>query len=403
MTLTVEEAGARFGVDWFRYQVDCFTHWQGEAPGQDGTPLDKMCVYYPTGKGKTKTTLTCLALRGAKEVVVIAPPVTHQQWRREGELLGIEVRPMSHAMFRMKDTKLSRNVPIIVDEFHLLGGQGGKGWQKFDRIAAGMKAPVLFCSATPNYNDAERVYCIAHVLDPWTNRGGYIAWLYQHCITEPNPFGRTPIVTGFLKYPDAAAFLADLPGVVYLPDDAPDILVDLPMGRALPEWFTRYGLDESRNRLMASQMEIRHRSRFLQIVNPATDRLHEDVSEMLGQCIGNATTPSLVFAARSQIAMTLKRELEENNVAFGYVDGKSSQSHKELELDRFKAGDYDVLIGTATLATGADGIDTMCDELVILDDTDDASLRRQLVGRILPRGVNARYKGKFAHRFVYNS
>jgi hypothetical protein len=30
----------------------------------------------------------------------------------------------------------------------------------------------------------------------------------------------------------------------------------------------------------------------------------------------------------------------------------------------------------------------VCDTLVILDDTDDDALRRQLIGRILPRGAD---------------
>ena len=44
------------------------------------------------------------------------------------------------------------------------------------------------------------------------------------------------------------------------------------------------------------------------------------------------------------------------------------------------------LVGTQTLATGTDGLDKMCDLLVILDDTEDNAMRRQLIGRIMPRG-----------------
>jgi hypothetical protein len=40
----------------------------------------------------------------------------------------------------------------------------------------------------------------------------------------------------------------------------------------------------------------------------------------------------------------------------------------------------------------------MCDTLIILDDTDDDSLRRQLVGRIMPRGEDTDATGKSVYR-----
>ena len=41
--------------------------------------------------------------------------------------------------------------------------------------------------------------------------------------------------------------------------------------------------------------------------------------------------------------------------------------------------------------------------MVIVDDTDDDALRRQLVGRILPRGIVTPddYVGRVAYRFTY--
>jgi hypothetical protein len=59
-----------------------------------------------------------------------------------------------------------------------------------------------------------------------------------------------------------------------------------------------------------------------------------------------------------------------------------------------------VLVGTASLATGTDGLDKMCDSLIILDDTEDDSLRRQLVGRIMPRGEAADASKKQVHRLL---
>jgi len=80
--------------------------------------------------------------------------------------------------------------------------------------------------------------------------------------------------------------------------------------------------------------------------------------------------------------------------------GGTSAKAKRNTIDAFVDGRLDVLIGTATLATGTDGMDKVCDTLVILDDTDDDALRRQLVGRIMPRGIGADAQKKQVYRLV---
>ena len=147
-----------------------------EQQVQDGAYL-RLCLYHATGKGKTIASLVCVAESGVHEVLVLAPPITHPGWRAWGEKLGIEVEAISHAKFRQKGYKVSRLRPIIVDEFHLLGGHTGQGWKKLDQLARGLQAALVICSATPNYNDAERCYCIQHVLDPTSCRGGMIAFV----------------------------------------------------------------------------------------------------------------------------------------------------------------------------------------------------------------------------------
>jgi superfamily II DNA or RNA helicase len=347
--------------------------------------------------------LTCVTLRDYTAVLIIAPPSTHAKWIHDAGVIGLNVDVMSHAKFRSPDTKISRHIPIIVDEFHLLGGQKGQGWKKLDRLAVGLRAPLIIGSATPNYNDAERVYCIAHVLHPLDNRGGYDAWLYQHCITEPNPFGRIPIVKGFRQYADAEQALAAMPGVAYLPDEAPDILQPVPLPFDLPEEFDEYGLDERNSRIMASLMEKRHQSRLQQIIGD-DGLLRQHVYDRLQQATEETDGPLLVFAAHSTVAEALARTYDRDGVKYGYVDGKTTLRTKEERIEAFRRGQVNVLIGTATLATGTDGIDKVCDTMVILDDTDDDSLRRQLVGRILPRGESAPdYSKKVALQFIYDN
>ena len=391
--------------DWLPHQVDAFKVWDdnGVWPPENREPLAKMCVYYPTGTGKTKIMLACVWLRGDDEVLVIAPPSTHNKWVAEGAVLGLRVTAVSHQKFRQPDFKISRQRAVICDEVHLLGGQSGKGFKKFDRAARGLQAPLILGSATPNWNDAERCYCIEHLIQPESTKGGFIEWLYVNCHTHENPFGRIPIVDEFRAFANASEYLDSLPGVVYLPDNAPDILRDVPLDIELGDEFETYHVDHTRERLMASDMEIRQRRRYHQIVDPETGRIREDVWDMLATLVGDSITPTMIFCAHSEIAKKLASDLQRAEVKHGYVDGNTTTKNKHIELENFKAGVYDVLVGTASIATGPDGIDKMCDTMVIVDDTDDASLRRQLLGRILPRGVvePEDYVGKVAYRFVY--
>jgi superfamily II DNA or RNA helicase len=87
-------------------------------------------------------------------------------------------------------------------------------------------------------------------------------------------------------------------------------------------------------------------------------------------------------------------------VNHGIVTGQTPKKTKELIIQEFRDGEYDVLVGTASLATGTDGLDKMCDWLVILDDTDDDALRRQLIGRIMPRGSDTDASKKQVYRLT---
>lgn len=385
----------RLGVKFFDWQDEFFADIQVSQ-------RQRSCLYFKTGAGKTSTALVGMALMGHTEVLVITPPSTYAQWIAAGAKVGVEVECMSHAKFRMKDTKLSRTKPVIADEMHLFGGHGGKGWIKLDRLAGSLKAPMILASATPNYNDADRVYCIEHILDPLNCRGGFLAWISRHCTTEPNHFGMMPIVTGFLQYPDdkmgAAKYLASLPGVFYLEDDLNYEIVDLPVRQWRHAAFEDFGYDPIDHRLMASGIEEKHRVIQRSLIEAGF--LRPDIYDELGMLVGNATTPVLVFANHSTVADALGFTLHFHKVKHAVITGSTPAKKKAAYIAAFNAGVFDVLVGTASLATGTDGMDKVCDTLVILDDTEDPSLRRQLIGRIMPRGLGGDASTKQVYRFT---
>jgi superfamily II DNA or RNA helicase len=395
LSRAVEGIAAAAGVTWFDHQLEAFTGWHDQQ-------VKKACLYFKTGSGKSITSLAMMKLAGQYSVLVVAPPSTHPEWQAQAAKLGMDVDTISHAKFRQPDYKLSRHKAVVVDEFHMLGGNTGKGWMKMDRMARHLQVPLVICSATPNYNDAERVYCIKHVLDPHGTKGGFLEFLHQHCNTRMNPFGATPLVDEdkpFQRFDSAAEFLASLPGVYYLEDDLVYTIGDVEVDIPVPAELETYGYDRRGHRLMASQMEERHTTVNLRLVDD-DGYIHSDVWAELITLVGQASTPTLVFSMHATVAHALAMMCDANNVRYGLVDGAVPTKQKALILREFKQGRMDLLIGTASLATGTDGLDKMCDNLIILDDTDDDALRRQLIGRIMPRGMDTDASKKVVTRIT---
>jgi hypothetical protein len=265
-------------------------------------------------------------------------------------------------------------------------------------MAMGLKAPLFLLSATPNYNDAERCYCVQHILSPSVVRGGYLQFLYENCTTEQNRFGMIPNVTGFKDYPDAAAFLADLPKVFYLPDDLVYDIEDVLYPELTPRTLEVLRYDERNHRMIASDIEYRHTVRYQGLVNQ-DGRLRRGITDTLIDHINAAGGTALVFCTHATVAYAVSESLGLRGVDHWIVTGKTGARSKDELIQAFLK-DGGVMVGTATLATGTDGMDKVCDTLIILDDTDDDALRRQLIGRIMPRGEQADVSAKRVLRFV---
>lgn len=395
MTEAINDLENEVGLTFLDYQRDTL-----EVAARMTLAAPRACLYYRTGAGKSYTSLALVRLWGHDGAVVIAPPSTHKAWEAAGARFKVTVECMSHAKFRMKGTTLSRFTPIIADEMHMFGGHKGQGWRKLHKLAQHLQAPLVMASATPNYNDADRVYCIESILDPVRTRGGYLEFVYRHCNTSQNPFGMEPLIDEahpFRNFKDAADYLSSLPGVFYLPDDLVYTINDISYPEEVPWPMEVYGYNERKHRVIASQIEERHTRRYQGLVD-AEGYLHDYVFEILTDLAGAATTPLLMYCDHATVAEALSKSLIEAQVKHGLVTGDTSKKVKDAIIQTFKAGVYDVLVGTATLATGTDGLDKMCDWLVIVDDTQDPSLRRQLIGRIMPRGEDVDASKKQVYR-----
>lgn len=390
--LAIDALAERAGITWFGYQREVL-----EAEFDTPSNALRACLYYRTGAGKTITSLALLALRAYHHAVVIAPPSTHDTWVEAGQRLGITVEAMSHAKFRVKGTKMSKVVPVIADEFHMFGGHGGQGWRKLDRLSAGLEAPLILASATPNYNDAERVYCIQHILDPHSCKGGFLEFVYAHCETSQNPFGSMPNVEGFKNFKDAAEYLSSLDKVYYLKDELVYTIDEIYIPENIPHSFNEFGIDLRRRRILASQIEERH-ARVNHNLVSEHGVLNGAVERQLLDLL-RAGEPTLIYATHATVAEAASKSLTVNGYNHALVTGKSSTKRKAKIIGDFRQGGFSWLIGTASLGTGTDGLDKVCHKLIILDDTDDDAARRQLIGRIMPRGADADASNKKVYRF----
>src|SRR6478735_2236633 len=172
---------------WSQPQRDAYLQW--------GASLKRQLLFFPTGKGKTKTALALIASRGHKRVVVIAPPKTHPDWKKDAALLGLDIRIESVNKFRMANTFYSKTLDVawIVDEYHQLGGHTGVGFKKFNKLMRTFTGDLIMASATPNYNDADRVFCLTAIGDEAPNRN-FLDWVWDNCICKPNHFSTIPDV-----------------------------------------------------------------------------------------------------------------------------------------------------------------------------------------------------------------
>lgn len=394
MKARLDSIRERLGVDkWFDWQLETYELWATNIK-------ERALLFYRTGGGKSVTALVMLKERNYGNAVVIAPPSTHPAWEEAAKKLGIDIECMSHAKFRMPATKMSKTVPVIADEFHLFGGSTGKGFDKLARLSRGLGAPLIMCSATPNYNDADRCYCVLRILDPDKTHGGILQFIYSNCTTEQNPFGTMPIVTGFQRYPNATEFLIDLPGVYYLPDNVESEIQDVVLPHVIPDEFEDYGYLRREHKLMASGMEERWARSFLNLIGD-DGLIRAKVYDEVGQLVGNAGGPVLIFAASATVALAMFKSLEAHKANAVLITGHDSKIAKNDKIQEFRDGAYDIMVGTATMGTGTDGLDKVCDTMILLQDTTDDAFRRQLIGRILPRGEDVDASGKTVWRVVF--
>lgn len=392
--MTLTEAEKILGKTLMDHQSEALKVF-GELPEPK-----RICLYHRTGAGKSITALLTLVLNGWTSALVIAPKSTHKQWVDLGESLGMNLEIITHAKFRQPNYLVSRSRPVVADEFHMLGGHKGVGWKKMDRLAASLQAPMILGSATPNYNDVERCYCVEKVLDPPSVKGGFLNFIYTHCITQENPWSVTPTVEKFREYANAEAYLVDLPNVVSLPDPYDPVIIDIFLESSTSTEFENMGLDRRNDRIMASDMEKRWARRRMDRTTP-NGKLKLVVYDVLERIAGQVAGPLLVFSESTEAAAALYHSALDRGVTVGLITGATKEAVRENFLDSFRKGQMDLLIGTSALATGTDGIDKVCDTMVILDDTSDPSLRRQLMGRILPRGLDVDYSKKQFFRILF--
>jgi len=153
-------------------------------------------------------------------------------------------------------------------------------------------------------------------------------------------------------------------------------------------YFEDYNYDARNHKIIASDMEKYHKRIYQQFIDD-DGFIRTDIMREIFVQMGLADRDKwLIFCSHAPVAKALFNTMIKLTNTVFFIDGDLAESVVESEKQGFiKTEGKAYLIGTATLATGVDGIDKVCQTLLILDDIrGDGSLRRQLIGRILPRG-----------------
>ena len=373
-----EQLGRMFGVTWKESQTNAYTRWQEQD-------LQRMLVLFPTGEGKSITGLALLAARGHRRATVVAPPKTQPKWIADAKKIGMQIEVVSPTKFRMQDFKVSKHHPLIIDEFHLLGGRDAIGWKKLKRGASVHVAEILMLSATPEYNSPERAFCVDAIA---TGQGNFENWFTEHCITEPNRFKYYPDITGFKQFKNSLEYLIAQSYTAYVRDDAEWNASEVTIPSHVNTELEMYGLSRRHGRLVASDMEKRHKRAEEQYIRP-NGLIHDDIIDVVTKII-EGEDKWLLFCAHKTVANSLYDTLYKYYEGrLHIINGDTKSDWVPKILEQFREPGPAILVGTTALATGVDGIDKVCQRLLILEDiVGDNALRRQLIGRILPRGLD---------------
>jgi len=368
---------------WSQSQREAYLTW--------GASLKRQLLFFPTGEGKTKTALALIASRGHKNVMVIAPTAAHAGWIRDGNRLGMNIVVHTFNRFRMPETsyKDKKDWAWIVDEFHMLGSHSAAGFKKFSRMMGSWNGDLIMCSATPNYNDAERVFCLTSIGDEIPNRN-YIDWLWDNCNCHPSRWSMIPDVDThrpFKRFDSAIDFLRSRPWVSYIEDKATWDEVTLYLPAPMNFLFELYNVNKREQKVMNSEMEKRHARvshRFIDDHGRFRQEVLNAVSKELSKYPDRKKW--MIFCFHKDVAKALYKTVTDNTFL---IDGDATAAGRvEPIKQQFIEAEGGWLIGTTAIATGMDGVDKVCTSMLILDDFEgDDALRRQLIGRILPRGV----------------
>lgn len=306
----------------------------------------------------------------------------------------------------------------IVDEIHMLAHYGNAGQRKLHQLNANAR---LGMSGTPLRNKFENAWALVRWIEPEKMPKRYWDWRIQDCATEFDRFApQRRRVTGELvpgnltgslscyiyhtqrgncckHHPNG--FLADL--------DAPEeIIIDLEMTPAQKKFYREMEHsyvswlqtpDSATGKVpVVAELPIVARSmlRFAALAevsyndeteklyfdteckSPKIDQLFTDIESLDGGCV-------LVLTHSQQFARVIVDRLNRAGISAEEWSGKVTQKQRDVTLDRFIAGDLQVIVGViAAIGTGSDGLQEATNTVIWVSIDEDGTNTLQAKGRL---------------------
>lgn len=349
-----------------------------------------------TGAGKTIAATIAVQQSGARETLVVCPNAVVGQWKTEFEAgfpdhtevriglpTGDEAPPpdgvnrvwvANYEKFQTdpdgvttRTTALAGRVDAVVfDEIHCAKSDGTTTSRRRDALlhftdTAGQNNPdlvVIGASATPVVNNLEEARSVLRLVEGPESRG----------------FPTTPS----LKNAATAHHRLAAAGIRHMPTyntalTSKDVTVDITSNVAVVQ-----------GRLNALRQQA------------DTDRTHASMMERallpekmpaIVAAVRQADGPSVVYTEYTKgMVAPMRQSLEREGFRVAEYTGQQTETERAEILAAFKQGRYDVVIGSRPIATGVDGLQSVCSNLVVASMPWTAAADDQLRGRFQRRG-----------------